>query len=730
MHSRVGKMWSLRLFCLCLVYYGVLGNVVPTMKIGNPEPGQENFKMCLSEACIGASHTLFQNMNRSMNPCEDFHNFVCGRFQENTIIPEDKSSWSQFSILSEDLSEKGRLLLEKEKSEDDWEIFQDMRRYYQSCLNEDELDKIGYQAVTTYLEKLGGWPMLEGKDWSGEDFKWYEKVYQLNEDGYLMEMFMNIYVGSDSKNSSWRAIHLDQAYLGFSREYLIKGINDEFVQAYLKYNTKLAELVGVDTKIAEEELKDVILFEMELAQISASREDRRDSNKLYNPYILSEFESLPGHPPSWVEFLDRIIYTHNITENERIIVGNPEFFKSFSDVVTKASPRTLANYICLRFVKSVIGLTTSEARDVAQEFAEVVRGTKELPPRWKTCVTTTGFNTGSDISFLYPAGSLYAKHYFPKEAKVVMQEMIDNIRESFKEILDELEWMDDDTRARAHAKLAGMREMIGYPDEILDEDKVTAFYEGVVIKEDQYYDNYMSLRKKARDTEFSRLREKVDKLAWHENAIVAMVNAFYSWSKNSITFPAGILRGNFFNHEAPAYINYGAIGMVIGHEITHGFDDQGRKYDQEGDLTNWWEPETSKKFEDKAQCIIEQANNYESKQVGVKLNGINTQGENIADNGGLAESYRAFEKHLEQNGMAPMLPGLGYTPRQLFWISFGTGWCGKFRDEQVKNQILLGSHAPNDFRIIGALQNNKDFGRDLNCPVGSPMNPEKKCKVW
>lgn len=723
-------MWPLRLFSLCLILYGVHGNVVPTLKLANPEPGQEDFKMCLSEACIGTSHNLFQTMNRSMDPCEDFSNFVCGRFVENTIIPEDKSSWTLFSILREELSEKARLLLEKEKSEDDWAIFEDMRTYYRSCLNEDEHDKAGYEKVTSYLEKLGGWPMLEGKDWNGQDFKWYEKVYQLNQDGYLMEMFFNIYVGLDSKNSSWRAIHLDQTYLGFSREYLIKGVDDEYVRAYLKYNTKIAELVGVDTKAAEEELKDVLLFEIELAEISAPKEERRDSNKLYNPYILSEFEALPGHPPSWTEFLDTIIYTHNITDQERIIVENPDFFKKFSDVMTKASPRTLANYIGMRFVKSVIGLTTTAARDAGQEFNKVVSGAKELPPRWRTCVTTTGFNSGSDVSFLYPAGSLYAKYYFPKEAKAVVEEMITNIRASFSEILDELEWMDDATRARAHLKLEGMNQMIGYPEEILDEEKVIAFYEGVVIKENQYFDNYMSLRKKSRDREFGDLRNKVDKLAWHENALVAMVNAFYSSQKNSIIFPAGILRGSFFNHEAPAYVNYGAIGMIIGHEITHGFDDRGRQFNQDGDLADWWEPDTNKDFEEKAQCIIEQANNFESTQVGVKLNGINTQGENIADNGGLAEAYRAFEKHLEQNGMVPMLPGLAFNPRQLFWISFARGWCGKFRDEQMKNQILLDSHAPTEFRINGVAQNNKEFSRDFNCPIGSPMNPEKKCKVW
>eukprot|EP00095_Tigriopus_kingsejongensis_P002953 snap_masked-scaffold243_size241480-processed-gene-1.14 protein:Tk02953 transcript:snap_masked-scaffold243_size241480-processed-gene-1.14-mRNA-1 annotation:"PREDICTED: neprilysin-2-like" len=621
-----------------------MGKVTPTMRIGNPGPGEEDFKMCLSEACVGMANGLFQSMNRSMDPCENFYEFTCGRLVENTVIPEDKSSWSEIAILNKDLQQKGKFLLEKEGSQDDWEIFKDMRKFYRSCLNEDEMDKIAYEPLTEVLDTLGGWPVLE--------------------------------------------------------ENLIEGLEDQHVKAYFKYMQDITELMGADRNASHAELKDVLLFEMELAQISAPKEERRDRNKLYNPTLLKDFESLPGHPPSWTSFVDNLVYTHNITEDERVLIGNPEFFKKLSDVMTKASPRTLANYIGWRFVKSIVGITTRDARDAALEYSKVTSGTQALPARWKTCVSAAGFGTFSESSFIFAAGSLYAKHYFPKEAKSIMNELIENVRESFTEIINDIEWMDDVTKGKAIEKLVAMDQMIGYPDEILEEDKVTSRYEGVVVEDGKYFASFLSLRRRSRTFGYEQLREEIDKKAWHELGIVAMVNAFYDWSKNMIFFPAGVLRGNFFNHKAPAYVNYGAVGMA----------------------------DTSKKFEEKAQCIIDQANNYESKQVGVKLNGINTQGENIADNGGLAQAYKAFEKHLAKNGMDPMLPGLPFTPRQLFWISFGRVWCKKSRDEHLKTLILLDSHAPNEFRVNGALSYNKEFARDFQCPIGSPMNPEEKCR--
>ncbi|GAB6031348.1 NEDD8 protease Nep2 [Chamberlinius hualienensis] len=217
---------------------------------------------------------------------------------------------------------------------------------------------------------------------------------------------------------------------------------------------------------------------------------------------------------------------------------------------------------------------------------------------------------------------------------------------------------------------------------------------------------------------------------WQDIGAVAIVNAYYSPSQNLIMFPAGILQGVFFGSDRPKYINYGAIGFVIGHEITHGFDDQGRQFDEIGNLKGWWESETDMKFQNKTKCIIDQYSQYNMPEVNMTINGINTQGENIADNGGVKEAYQAYQKWVLNNGEEDLLPGLNITQLQAFWMSFANVWCSKTRPEAMILRILTGVHSPQKFRVNGVVSNSPQFANDFNCPVGSPMNPEHKCVVW
>jgi membrane metallo-endopeptidase-like protein 1 len=276
-----------------------------------------------------------------------------------------------------------------------------------------------------------------------------------------------------------------------------------------------------------------------------------------------------------------------------------------------------------------------------------------------------------------------------------------------------------------------MTSHIAYPDELLDDSKLNAFYENLEVNDNDYYTSVLNLTKFGTDYSFSKLRQPVNKSDWITHSKTAIVNAFYSAIENSIQFPAGILQGAFFSSDRPRYMNYGAIGFVIGHEITHGFDDQGRQFDKQGNLVDWWAEETKKRYLEKALCIIKQYGNYTAHEVGLKLNGINTQGENIADNGGVKEAYYAYNVWTKRHGVEPRLPGLqDYTPQQMFWISAANVWCSKYRPETLKNRITTGFHSPGRFRIIGPFSNLEDFSNDFRCPLGSNMNPVKKCQVW
>merc|ERR1711862_677867 len=282
-----------------------------------------------------------------------------------------------------------------------------------------------------------------------------------------------------------------------------------------------------------------------------------------------------------------------------------------------------------------------------------------------------------------------------------MQEMVKDIRGEFNTILSEIDWMDEETRIRAKDKLKTMKEYIGYPEEIMVEKNLEDLYVKLEVGSESHFLNGINMSVWGTNYAWAKLREVVDKTDWKRHGAPAVVNAFYSPLENSIQFPAGILQGNFFGADRPAYMNYGAIGWVIGHEITHGFDDQGRTFDSTGNLANWWERSTEENYLEKAQCIIWQYGNYTARPpVNINLNGINTQGENIADNGGIKEAYNAYKSWAKRNGEEPRLPGFAaYTPEQMFWISAGNTWCSKYRPLALERRIRTGAHSPGPFRV-------------------------------
>merc|ERR1719461_2037785 len=364
----------------------------------------------------------------------------------------------------------------------------------------------------------------------------------------------------------------------------------------------------------------------------------------------------------WLEYINNILTKDllQVEDTERVIVDEPGYLKNLTQLLPKTSKRTIANYMFWRVARASLGYFNEAARKIQLEYHKNVTGTKTETPRWRIC---TGTASGS---FSSPIGNMYVSKHFNERAKHAMEEMVKDIRGEFDNILSEIDWMDDETRSRAMEKLRTMKEYIAYPEEILIEKNLEELYEKLHVGSESHFSNGINMSVWGTNYAWKKLREKVDKTDWKRHGAPAVVNAFYSSIENSIQFPAGILQGNFFGSDRPAYMNYGGIGWVIGHEITHGFDDQGRQYDSEGNLKNWWEFETFRKFLDKTSCIIYQYGNYTAESINLKLNGINTQGENIADNGGIKEAYRAYNSWVERHGAEPRLPGMQhYTQHQV-----------------------------------------------------------------
>ncbi|XP_022251669.1 membrane metallo-endopeptidase-like 1 [Limulus polyphemus] len=570
---------------------------------------------------------------------------------------------------------------------------------------------------------MGGWPVVEGELWDGSNFDWLETLFKFRKHGYSHDILLDLSVTPDYRNNSHHIVDLDQPVLGMpDRSYLIKGLNDSGVAAYYRLMVDSAVLLGATREAAEEQMLESLNFEITLANFSLPREERRNISKLYNKMNITEIYKL-APSVNWREFFNKLL-VDPIPDSEPVIVDVPEFVKKFDDLITTIDKRVLANYMLWRVVLQSFAMLSKSWRELVQDYNTVITGKTRESPRWEKCMGTLTGSLGVALA------SLYVRNHFKEESKESSLEMVNYIHKEFLKILDEVDWMDDKTRERAKEKAGTIQPYIGYPDELLNVDKVADIYENLTLTSNDYFQNVQNLRVWSTDYAFGQLRKPNKKGDWKKHARAAVVNAYYNSLENSIEFPAGILQGAFYEKDRPNYLNYGAIGFVIGHEITHGFDDRGRQFDKDGNNVNWWEPETDFKFRSKAKCIIEQYGNYTVPENGLQINGINTQGENIADNGGLKEAYRAYRSWVKDHGPERYLPGLKYTPEQLFWISAANVWCGKYRPEVLKLRILSGSHSPSQFRVIGTFSNLPEFSESFNCPVDSPMNPQKRCSVW
>ena len=512
-----------------------IGQSVSQLAWNSPE-SLSSSQVCTTPSCINAANSLIQNMDSSVNPCEDFYQYACGGFLDRVRIPDDQSSRSQFGIIDDELEEQLRDILESNVTDDESKVFQQARDQYQACMNLPKLEEIGLKPVTDILQKFGGWPVLQD-DWDEASFDWEQLIYIFRENGYSTDYLFDFSIATDLKNSSWRTIYFDQPSLGMSREYLIKGLEEENVRHYFNYMQKVAVLLGADPARAATELKASLDFEIKLANASLPRELRRNATALYHPMTLTELSnSIPLL--NWTHYVNKLL-TEDVLQvdaNERIVVNTPGYLQNLTQILASEPKRNIANFMLWRATRASIGFLNKAARNVIEEYAKNITGKTETTPRWKSCV---GSAAGS---FSAAVGKMYVSKHFKEDAKTSMLEMVGDIREEFQQILNEISWMDDKTRARAHAKLRAIKEYIAYPPEIMDNSKLEDLYEGLEISGDSYFANSINMSIWSTNYHWSKLREKVDKTDWKRHANPAVVNAFYSSIENSIQFPAGILQ--------------------------------------------------------------------------------------------------------------------------------------------------------------------------------------------
>ncbi|KAK4879930.1 hypothetical protein RN001_008076 [Aquatica leii] len=679
---------------------------------------------CNSETCQQVSQKLLENLDQTENPCDDFYQFACGGYMKSKKIPDDKPEISTLSEMNVYVINQLYSIFKKPIDANEPATFKLAKHFYNVCMNTHATEENNLKTARKLLKEFGGWPVIEGASWKENEFDWKKLTYKFREYGFAVNRFLGIGVAPNVKNSSQNIVIFDDADLPLNRQNLEGDFSDPIVKLYYNYLVDLAVLFGANKETALSQMKDVIEFLLELGKITTSPEDRRNVTATTNIMTVAELQQRFPYM-NWLNFINNVIAIPGIqiNENDIVDVGSPKFINNIETLLNKTPKKTQANYLISVAVASIAYTLNEKARNREFQLNQEASGIKVEEPRWNVCLNLATLKLKTAI------GALYARTFFKQNSKSGVQLMVSNLHLKLMKMLNEADWMDEETRKKALEKASFVESHVGYPPELMD-DKIIDEYYAQLKPSDDYLEFVINIQKFDSDNKFKRVREKVQKGYWVDISGTNEINAFYNRGENSIILPAGILQGMIFGIERPQAMNFGAIGFIIGHELTHGFDDVGKQANKDGQLENWWSESTSVNYAQKAECLIKQYSSYKSTKLNLTLNGVITQGENIADNGGAKLAYDTYQSWLKHYGDDKCLPNINYTQNQLFWIALANAWCTSTRDEKLKNDILVSDHPPAYFRVMGVTTNSKHFANDFDCPLGSRMNPVHKCTFW
>uniref|UniRef100_A0A493TKV3 endothelin-converting enzyme 1 n=1 Tax=Anas platyrhynchos platyrhynchos TaxID=8840 RepID=A0A493TKV3_ANAPP len=494
----------------------------------------------------------------------------------------------------------------------------------------------------------------------------------------------------------------------------------QVLAAYLDYMVELGTLLGGAKEPTRLQMQQVLDFETLLANITVPQAERRDDEKIYHKMSIAELQVL-APAIDWLDYLSYSLAPLELAETEPVVVYGDAYLQQVSELINSTDKSVLNNYLIWNLVQKTASSLDQRFETAQERLLETLYGTrKSCTPRWQTCISNTDDTLG------FALGSLFVKATFDRDSKAIAEEMISEIRTAFEGSLDQLDWMDETTRQAAKEKADAIYDMIGFPDFILDNKELDDVYDGYEVSEDSFFQNMLNFYNFSAKVMADQLRKPPNRDQW--SMTPQTVNAYYLPTKNGIVFPAGILQAPFYARSHPKALNFGGIGVVMGHELTHAFDDQGREYDKEGNLRPWWQNSSLEAFKNRTACMTEQYGRYTVHRE--KVNGRQTLGENIADNGGLKAAYNAYKSWLQKNGDEKRLPALGLTNHQLFFVGFAQVWCSVRTPESSHEGLVTDPHSPDKYRVIGTLSNSRDFVEHFGCPLGSPMNPGRHCEVW
>jgi len=643
-------------------------------------------------------------MDKAADPCVDFYQYSCGNWMKNNPIPPDQSRWGRFNELGDNNLYILRDILEKTSAPGQHSaIERKVGDYYASCMDEATIEKKGTAPLQPEMGRIAA---IKSKQ------ELIPQVANMHRNG--ISVLFSFYSMPDMHDSSLTIANLDQGGITLpDRDYYIRddAKSVETREKYQEHVQRMFELAGDKPDVAAAEAKTVLAVETGLAKAAMDRTERRDPKKRDHMMQATEIAAAAPNFELIQYFAD-----NGAPKFSNLNVGNPDFFKAVNEQLNTMPLDDWKTYLRWRTLDSYAPALPKAFVDEDFEFSrKYMAGQKEIEPRWKRCVRSTDRQLGMAL------GELYVDKVFGPDNKARTVKMVQAIEQAMHTDIGQLTWMSDTTKQQAYTKLQAIVNNIGYPDKWRD-------YSTVVVVRDDYAGNATRAASFEVMRQYNKIQKPTDRKDW--TMTPPTVNAYYRPPMNDINFPAGILQPPFYGTTMDDAVNFGAIGVVIGHELTHGFDDQGRKYDAEGNLKDWWTPEDGKAFEERATCTADEYSSFvavKDDKGEVKLNGRLTLGENTADNGGLKLAYMALMNII---GNTPVKPIDGYTPQRRFFIAYGQIWCQNVTDQQARVLAITDPHSPGRWRVNGAVQNSAAFQEAFGCKAGQPMVREPACRVW
>lgn len=641
-------------------------------------------------------------LDKTADPCVDFYQFACGGWTKNNPIPSDQPIWSRFNELAERNRTELRGILEKAaKAANRTPDEQKIGDYYAACMDEAAIEKKGIAALKPEFDRINA--IKDKSSLPG-------LVAHLHGEG--LNSLFSFGSGADFKNAKEVIAQADQGGLSLpDRDYYLKEDPNsvQLRKAFLEHVANTFKLLGDSQEKAAAEANAIMAIETALAKGSGDRVERREPERIYHKMPLTDWQALTPDF-NFTKYLTDIGAPATTSLN----VVEPNFFKGLNTELANVSLDDLKVYFRWQLVRAQTQYLPKAFQDENFNFyGKTLQGAKEIRPRWKRCVGAVDGNLGEAL------GKVFVEKYYPPQAKAKTLEMVKQLEDALRHDISDLPWMSETTKKQALIKLAAIQNKIGYPAKWRD-------YSTLKIEPGDALGN--SLRANAFEVhrQLAKINKPLDRQEWLMTP--PTVNAYYNPTENNINFPAGILQPPFYDFKADDALNFGGMGAVIGHELTHGFDDQGALFDPEGNLKNWWTPEDQKAFKERTQCIVDEYDKFVAVD-DVHVRGKLTLGENTADNGGLRIAYMALMKSIADSGKKPGEID-GFTPEQRLFIGWGQIWCQNQTDQMARLLALNNEHAPGNFRVNGVMQNMPEFQKAWGCKVGQPMVAQNACHVW